>query len=100
MFSRDLEETVANIARFSAKDAQTFRDWNRRAETVTRNIFLPERFSEPLPHDEREKLLSLSAIGRWPFLGTLRFQWLQPLWGLVFQLETEGGVLGGLLEWL
>jgi phytoene dehydrogenase-like protein len=64
IFSRDLEETVRNIARFSAKDAQTFRDWNRRAETVTRDIFLPERFSEPLPQDEREKLLSLSAIGR------------------------------------
>jgi phytoene dehydrogenase-like protein len=64
IFSRELEETVRNIARFSAKDAQTFRDWNRRAETVTRDIFLPERFSEPLPQDEREKLLSLSAIGR------------------------------------
>ncbi len=29
VLGRDLDETVANIARFSKKDAQTFRDWNR-----------------------------------------------------------------------
>jgi phytoene dehydrogenase-like protein len=31
VFGRDLEETLANVARFSKKDAQTFRDWNRKA---------------------------------------------------------------------
>ena len=36
VLGRDLEETVANIARFSRKDAATFRDWNRRAEEITR----------------------------------------------------------------
>ena len=45
-------------ARFSRKDAQTFRDWNRKAEEITREIFLPERFAEPLPQAEREALLS------------------------------------------
>ena len=64
MFGRDLEETLANVARFSKKDAQTFREWNRRAEEITRNIFLPERYSEPLPQAEREALLSRSAMGR------------------------------------
>jgi phytoene dehydrogenase-like protein len=64
VFSRNLEETLANIARFSARDAQTFRDWNHKAETITRDIFMPERFSEPLPETEREALLSRSAIGR------------------------------------
>ena len=64
MFGRDLEETLANVARFSKKDAQTFREWNRRAEEITRSIFLPERYSEPLPQAEREALLSRSAIGR------------------------------------
>ena len=49
MLGRDLEESVANIARFSKKDAQTFRDWNRKAEKITREIFLPERYAEPLP---------------------------------------------------
>jgi phytoene dehydrogenase-like protein len=76
VFSRDLEETVANIARFSAKDARTFREWNHRAELVTREIFLPERFSEPLPQPEREQLLSRSALGR-DFLAVTKRQPLE-----------------------
>lgn len=64
VFGRDLEETLANVARFSKKDAATFREWNVRAEEITRRIFLPERYSEPLPQSEREDLLSKSAIGR------------------------------------
>ena len=64
VFGRDLEETLANVARLSKKDAQTFRDWNLKAEEITRQIFLPERFSEPLPQAEREALLSKSEIGR------------------------------------
>jgi phytoene dehydrogenase-like protein len=73
VFGRDLEETLANVARFSKKDAQTFREWNRRAEEITRNIFLPERYSEPLPQAEREALLSRSAMGR-DFLAITRRQ--------------------------
>jgi phytoene dehydrogenase-like protein len=64
VFGRNLEETQANVARFSKKDAATFRDWNRRAEEITRRIFLPERYSEPLPQIEREALLAKSPIGR------------------------------------
>src|SRR6201993_5658965 len=45
VLGRDLEETVANIARFSQKDAATFREWNRKGERITANIFLPERYS-------------------------------------------------------
>ena len=45
MLGRDLEETLANIARFSKKDAQTFREWNLKAEKITREIFLsPPRY--------------------------------------------------------
>src|SRR5215470_6809760 len=73
VFGRDLEETLANVARFSKKDAQTFRDWNRKAEEITAKIFLPERFSDPLPQAEREALLSKSAIGR-DFLAMTRRQ--------------------------
>ncbi|AMN38854.1 phytoene desaturase family protein [Rhodoplanes sp. Z2-YC6860] len=73
VFGRDLEETLANVARFSKRDAATFRDWNRRAEEITRSIFLPERYSEPLPQAEREALLSQSAIGR-DFLAITRRQ--------------------------
>ena len=64
VLGRELEESVANIARFSKKDAQTFRDWNRKAEKITRDIFLPERYAEPLPQEEREALLSRTALGR------------------------------------
>ena len=73
IFGRDLEETLANVARFSKKDAQTFRDWNRKAEEITAKIFLPERFSDPLPQAEREALLSKSDIGR-DFLAMTRRQ--------------------------
>ena len=73
IFGRDLEETLANVARFSKKDAQTFRDWNRKAEEITAKIFLPERFSAPLPQTEREALLSKSDIGR-DFLAMTRRQ--------------------------
>jgi phytoene dehydrogenase-like protein len=73
VFGRDLEETLANVARFSKKDAATFRDWNRKAEEITRRVFLPERYAEPLPQAEREVLLARSAIGR-DFLAVTRRQ--------------------------
>jgi phytoene dehydrogenase-like protein len=64
VLGRDLEETIASIARFSKKDAQTFREWNRKAEEMTAKILLPERYAEPLPKPEREDLLSRNALGR------------------------------------
>ncbi|HXZ46732.1 MAG TPA: NAD(P)/FAD-dependent oxidoreductase [Pseudolabrys sp.] len=64
VLGRDLEESVANIARFSKKDAATFREWNRKAEKITAQIFLPERYAEPLSKQEREALLSRTALGR------------------------------------
>jgi phytoene dehydrogenase-like protein len=64
VLGRDLEESVANIARFSKKDAQTFREWNRKAEKITRDILLAERFAEPLPQAERDALLSRTEEGR------------------------------------
>src|SRR6476646_11263018 len=64
VFGRDREETIANVARFSKRDAETFRDWNRRAEEITSQILLTERFAEPLPQAEREALLEKTAIGR------------------------------------
>jgi phytoene dehydrogenase-like protein len=64
VFGRDLEETVINVARFSKKDAVVFREWNRKAEEVTRRVLIPERYSEPLPQAERERLLSMTTVGR------------------------------------
>ena len=63
VFGRDLEETLANVARFSVKDANTFREWNRKAEEITRDIFFPERYSPPLPQQVREALLSKTTLG-------------------------------------
>jgi phytoene dehydrogenase-like protein len=73
VLGRDLKETVANIARFSPRDAATFREWNRSAEIITAQILLPERFSEPLPQQEREDVLARTAMGR-QFLATTRRQ--------------------------
>lgn len=64
VFSRDLEETVASIARFSKKDAEVFREWNRKADAISDAIFLPERYSEPLSEHERTALLQSSSMGR------------------------------------
>jgi len=64
VLGRNLEESVASIARFSKKDAETFREWNEIAEKITAEIFLPERYSAPLPQAEREALLSKTALGR------------------------------------
>jgi phytoene dehydrogenase-like protein len=73
VFGRDREETIANVARFSKKDAQTFRDWNRRAEEITSRILMPERYAEPVPQAEREALLAKTAVGR-DFLAVSRRQ--------------------------
>ena len=78
ILGRDVDETFANIARFSKRDAETFREWNRKAETLTAQIFIPERYSEPLPQDEREALLSRTALGR-EFLAITRRQPLEVL---------------------
>jgi phytoene dehydrogenase-like protein len=64
VLGRDLEESLANIARFSKKDAETFREWNLKAEKITREIFMAERYAEPLPKAEREALLNQTALGR------------------------------------
>jgi phytoene dehydrogenase-like protein len=73
VFSRDLDETCASIERFSPADAKTFRDWNGAAEEMTRQIFLRERFSEPMSKDERDEILGRSEIGR-EFLALTRRQ--------------------------
>src|SRR5215471_18251066 len=73
VLGRDLDETLANIARFSRRDAKTFRECNRWAEAITARILLPERFSEPLPQHEREDLLSRTEMGR-DFLASTRRQ--------------------------
>ena len=63
VLGRDLEELVANIARFSKKDAQTFRDWNKKAEKITRDIFLPDATPNRCPRTSARRC-SRNALGR------------------------------------
>lgn len=107
VFSRDLEKTVASIAKFSERDAQTFREWNAKAEIITKEIFLPERFSEPLPQDEREGLLAKTGVGR-DFLDltkrqpldlvTTMFESEQVQVFLLFKLSLFGTVLYDMVQ--
>jgi phytoene dehydrogenase-like protein len=64
VFSRDIDETAASIARFSERDAATFREWNARAEEMTREVFMIERYANPLDEQRREEVLKRSAVGR------------------------------------
>jgi phytoene dehydrogenase-like protein len=64
VFSRDIDETCASIARFSKRDAETFREWNIKADAISAEIFWPERYSEPLPEAERDELFARSPLGR------------------------------------
>lgn len=73
VFSRDIDETVASIGRFSQRDAETFRQWNGAAEEMTRRIFMKERYAEPLGEQARAELLTRSKLGR-DFLDLTRQQ--------------------------
>jgi len=64
VFSRYIDETCESIGRFSKKDAETYREWNRKADLISDAIFWPERYSEPLPEAERDELLAASQVGR------------------------------------
>ena len=55
--------TLANVARFSKKDAETFREWNAKAEEITQKILLRERFAEPLPQADVQKQKSPAVAG-------------------------------------
>ena len=64
VFSRYIDETVDSIAKFSKKDAKTYKEWNARADVISDHIFWPERYTEPIPEAERDELLSRSQVGR------------------------------------
>jgi phytoene dehydrogenase-like protein len=64
VFSRHLQETLASISRFSKNDADTFREWNAKAEAITRTIFMKERYSEPLSEHARAEIVGATPLGR------------------------------------
>jgi phytoene dehydrogenase-like protein len=64
VLSRNIDETLHAIGRFSKRDAETYREWNLKADRISNEIFWPERYSEPLSEKERDDLLSRSELGR------------------------------------
>ena len=60
----DLDRSVAEIARLSAKDAETYRRLYTEYTELTQLVDTPMRFGPPLPADEMHELLSASKLGR------------------------------------
>src|SRR5260221_325300 len=85
VWSRDREELIATIARFSKRDAETFRHWNAISDRLNDQVFLPERFSEPIPEAERNELLGRTEAGR----GFLEMINQQPLEFVTSHFEHE-----------
>lgn len=60
----DVNRTVESIARFSKKDAASFRDiWTRWQPVVSKVVF-PETYAVPVPIEEKRPLLEKSPEGR------------------------------------
>jgi phytoene dehydrogenase-like protein len=64
VLSKDRDRTVEIIGEHSERDAQRYAEMSRVAERMVSNIYLAERFDEPLPATERRKLLESSELGR------------------------------------
>ena len=60
----DIDRTLASVARFSRRDAETLRRWHDEFVPIVADILLPEHRSPPLPPDERRQLLERTPAGR------------------------------------
>ena len=58
------EKTVASVARFSARDAETLVRWREKFRPILQQILIPEAQNPPLPPDEREQRLAGSKNGQ------------------------------------
>ncbi|MFQ6011068.1 MAG: phytoene desaturase family protein, partial [Nitrososphaerales archaeon] len=64
IFHREIDVTCRSIARLSMKDAETYRTLYEKQGLTAVMIMATERFSPPLPPEERESLLMKSSMGR------------------------------------
>lgn len=64
ILSKDRDRTVEVISELSEDDAEQYEEMSKIAERMVSDIYLPERFGEPLPADERRDLLESSELGR------------------------------------
>jgi phytoene dehydrogenase-like protein len=60
----DLDRTAASFAEFSRRDAAALRRWAEEFQPIVEQILIPEAQSPPLPPEQRQQLLSRSALGR------------------------------------
>ncbi|MCH8819302.1 MAG: NAD(P)/FAD-dependent oxidoreductase [Acidobacteria bacterium] len=60
----DVEQTCASIARFSEKDAKTFRDFHHSFKPVAQLILAPETYSPPMEADKKRALLENTEVGK------------------------------------
>ena len=60
----DIARTIASVALFSRRDADTLRRWHDEFVPIVADILAPENRSPPLPPDERRTLLERTPAGR------------------------------------
>jgi phytoene dehydrogenase-like protein len=60
----DIERTIASVAQFDGRDAETLRRWHDEFVPIVAGILAPETRSPPLPPDERRRLLERTPAGR------------------------------------
>lgn len=63
-YANEPEKTAASIGRFSAKDAKTFLEVNKKYANMAKEIFFQELYAPPLPFAQKKALLEKSALGR------------------------------------
>jgi phytoene dehydrogenase-like protein len=60
----DIDRTIASVAGFSRRDAETLRRWHDEFVPIVRDVLGPELRSPPVPPAERRERLERTAAGR------------------------------------
>lgn len=63
-YANEPEKTAASIGRFSAKDAKTYLEVNKKFLPMARDIMAPETYAPPVPFDKKKAILERSEQGR------------------------------------
>lgn len=63
-YANEPEKTAASIGRFSARDARTFLEVNKKYARMAREIFFQEQYSPPIPFEKKKAILQRSEAGR------------------------------------
>jgi phytoene dehydrogenase-like protein len=63
-YANEPERTAASIGRFSAKDAKSFLEINRKYAGMAREIFFREQYAPPVAFERKKEILRKSEPGR------------------------------------